>query len=49
MTMINILLLKNFNIRKFYCKISASKLSKKSDIANFIKKTDLNKNELNEY
>ena len=47
MIKINILLLRKY-IRKFYCKISQSKFGSKSDIVNLAKKTDLDKNELNE-
>ena len=55
MIMINILLLKNFI--SFTAKLKQSNLASKSDIANFVKKTDYNnklknvtsnKNELNE-
>ena len=45
MTMINILLLKNFNIRKltsenFTARLKQANLASKNNIANFVKKTD---------
>ena len=39
---------REFNIKKIYCKIITTNLASKNDIANFVKKTDLDKSELNE-
>ena len=39
---------REFNIKKIYCKIITANLASKNDIANFVKKTDLDKSELNE-
>ena len=48
MTMMNILLLKNLIAENFTVRLAQENLANKSDVANFVKKTYLNKNELNE-
>ena len=48
MIMINLLLLKNLTSKKFTARLKQANLASKSDIANFLRKIDLNKNELNE-
>ena len=48
MIMINLLLLKNLTSKKFTARLKQASLASKSDIANFLRKIDLNKNELNE-
>ena len=49
MIMINILLLKNLisDAQNFTARLEQANLGSKSDIAHFVKKTYLNKNELN--